>query len=126
LVVTRFKVRPLQLNWYWLWPVIGLLVALIGYLALNSGIGQGIFIEQELGSVTTLLIVMLFILKPFKIGFFEILGVYSYEIYLLHWPILYHYDLLYKLIPASLATIAYLGVFIGLGMGSQKLQRRFF
>jgi len=44
-----------------------------------------------------------------------LIGTYSYEMYLLHWPLLSRYDFLYRTLPASLATFAYLALFIGLG-----------
>lgn len=69
----------------------------------------------------TLCIIFAFVFKKIEFGALSILGLYSYEIYLIHWPIMYHYDFLFSWLPAGVATFAYLGVFIALGMGLKKL-----
>ena len=50
----------------------------------------------------------------------ELWGIYSYEIYLLHWPLMYRFDFVYKILPPALATCLYLFIFIGLGMVLQR------
>jgi peptidoglycan/LPS O-acetylase OafA/YrhL len=65
-------------------------------------------------------IIIFFIIKKFDIKIFYILGLYSYEIYLLHWPIMYHYDFLYKYTPAWFATPLYIIIFLGLGFLLKK------
>lgn len=85
------------------------------YLAIHSGVNQGPRLEQYISNITMLLIVGLFLMKPFSIKFFNLLGVYSYEIYLLHWPILSRYDMFYNWLPAGVATALYIVLFLGLG-----------
>jgi len=48
-------------------------------------------------------------------------GVYSYETYLLHWPLMSRYDVFYHTLPAWIATIAWLAAFIGLGWMLRKV-----
>lgn len=93
------------------------------YLAYYSGVGQGVNKEQLTSIITALLIIIIFILNKFEFRLFYLFGFYSYEIYLLHWPLISRYDVLYKFIPAWLATIVYLILFLGLGWGLQKLSK---
>jgi peptidoglycan/LPS O-acetylase OafA/YrhL len=62
------------------------------------------------------LLVAAFVTKDFYSKFLTLVGEYSYEIYLIQWPIMYRYDFLYKNLPASLATVLYIFVFIGIGI----------
>lgn len=89
--------------------------------AYHSGVGEGINIERKISLLETTLIVLIFISKRITFRFFEIFGKYSYEIYLIHWPILYRYDFLYKNLDASIATLLYLGLFLGLAFLLYKL-----
>lgn len=82
------------------------------YTAINSGVGKSIKTEQFFSLITMLALLGAFVLKKYQSGFLTLLGVYSYEIYLIQWPIMYRYDFLYKKLPASLATFAYLLFFI--------------
>lgn len=94
------------------------------YFSINSGIDLGKEIEQTYSLITMFCIIFLFTLKNFEIKFFTIFGIFSYEIYLIHWPLLARYDYLYKYLPASAATILYLLLFLGLGFCLQKLTKR--
>lgn len=98
-----------------------LLIALVGYTAYYSNVGQGMFKEQLVSIVTMLAVVLLFLLKKIELRFLYILGVYSFEIYLLHWPILTRYINLYLYLPGWLATVLYMVLFIVLGFGLKKV-----
>lgn len=91
------------------------LLLIFGYTSLHSGVGQGSAIEQRTSLLTMTALIAVFALKRVRFALLELFGVYSYEIYLLHWPIVYRYDFLYKFLPAGVATILYLGIFLGLG-----------
>ncbi len=94
--------------------------SIFGYYAIHSGIGQDKKTEQLISLLTMFSAVAGFMLLPLKSSFFKFLGEYSYEIYLIHWPILYHFDLLYKFTPPFIATYLYLFLFLGLGILLQK------
>lgn len=85
------------------------------YLVYYSGVGKGILVEQLISLLAVLAIVGVFLLKRFSVGLLFLFGVYSYKIYLLHWPILARYDLLYAYLPAWAATVLYLVMFLVLG-----------
>lgn len=94
------------------------------YFFTNSGVGRGITIEQTISIITAFSVLILFWLKKFDCRLLYFFGFYSYEIYLLHWPIMYSYDIWYAYLPAWLATILYLGLFIGLGIGMQYVTKK--
>jgi peptidoglycan/LPS O-acetylase OafA/YrhL len=58
---------------------------------------------------------------PLGILFLIWLGIYSFEIYLLHWPLLSRYNFLFKFLPAGLATFLYLPILLGLAYLMNKL-----
>ncbi|MDO8498386.1 MAG: acyltransferase family protein [bacterium] len=86
------------------------------YTAYHSEVGKGLREEQLISLLTTSVLVLLFMLKNIKFRLLNLFGKYSYEIYLLHWPLMYRFDVLYKNLPPFLATALYLGFFILLGM----------
>lgn len=94
---------------------------LICYTAIHSGVGQGTTEEQITSLFTTVCLVYFFVLKKIKLEFLNLVGLYSYEIYLIHWPILYRFDVFYKKLPAFLATLLYIVLFIVLGFLLQYL-----
>lgn len=91
-----------------------------GYFSINSGVGESKNIEQTISLITMFCIIFLFVIKNFEVRLFSIFGIYSYEIYLIHWPILSRYDYLYKYLPAWLATALYLLLFLVAGFLFQK------
>lgn len=103
--------------------LISLITILIGYLAIHSGVGERAQIEQSISILATALVALLFILKKTEFRLLSLFGLYSFEIYLLHWPLMYRYDMLYTHMPGFVATILYLAVFIVLGSALQKLSR---
>lgn len=100
-----------------------ILLFIIGYTVYNSGIGKGVWIEQLVSLITTLAFIGLFLIKKLRIELLYLFGLYSYEIYLLHWPILYRYDFIFKFLPPWLGMIFYLGLFLGLGWLLQKITK---
>jgi peptidoglycan/LPS O-acetylase OafA/YrhL len=89
------------------------MVWLVAYTAVHSGVGH--WYEQPVSMVTTLALVALFVLLPFRSGFLALFGMYSYEIYLLHWPLASRYDVLFANAPPWLATWLYLGTCLAAG-----------
>lgn len=88
---------------------------LIGYSAVHSFVDQQPLLEQLSSLLTMFLIITLFIVKRFEVGIFALFGYVSFEVYLLHWPLLNNYDVLYMHLPAWLATILYFAIFLLLG-----------
>jgi len=91
------------------------LLAIILYFTSHSGVGDKPIIEELLSDITCLFIIALALIKRVEIKTFYWLGVFSYEIYMFHWPLMYRYDFLFKFLPAWLALALYFVVFIGLG-----------
>lgn len=89
----------------------------------NSGVGLGKLIEQTISLITMFSIIFLFLMSGFRFALFGLIGKYSYEIYLIHWPILSRYGFLYLYLPPFLATWVYLGVFVWIGMLMQKINQ---
>ena len=104
--------------------IISVLIALFAYTTIHARIGEGVWLQQLTGLFTMLTVVAIFVLKPIEIPFLSLIGMYSYEIYLIHWPLLYRYDVLYRFLPASLATFLYLFVFLAIGYALQKLSNK--
>lgn len=111
------------------WRAIGYYLVLVGLLALfiytntHSGINSADASarKEELMSILGILaIVLVFIMKKREFRMLSLFGIYSYEIYLWHWPIMYRYDIFYSWLPAWLSTILYLGLFLGVGWAANR------
>lgn len=90
----------------------------------NSGVGLSKLIEQTTSLITMFSIIILFLISNVRFSLFGLFGKYSYEIYLIHWPILTRLGFLYLYIPPSIATIAYLSIFVLVGRLMQKAEKR--
>lgn len=101
--------------------IISVLVFL--YTSINSGVGEDLKIEQGISLVTTLSIVTMFTLSKFNFKLFAIFGIYSFEIYLLHWPILSRYNLFLTLPPFLNVTLNLVLIFF-LSFGLQRISRK--
>ena len=101
-----------------------ILLALIAYTAIHSGVGRGVFPEQSISLITVICFALLFIVRKTESRFLTVLGTYSFEIYLMHWPIMYRYDFLYRYLPAATATFLYLFVFILVALIIKKISDR--
>lgn len=95
-----------------------------GYYSIHAGTDLSKTIEQTISLITMFCLIFLFIAKNVQVKLFSVFGIYSYEIYLIHWPLLSRYDIFYKYLPAWIATLLYLGLFLGLGYLLHKLTKR--
>ena len=100
--------------------LVGTLLISVGYTAIHSGVGEKTRIEQSISLITMASFFFIILLLPLKSNFLMMLGIYSYEIYLIQWPLLYRHDFLYKYFPAGMATILYMVIFIAMSFCIQK------
>lgn len=109
-------------QWRWLIPiVVAVLIGALVVLNPHSHNAQGAIVQQLVDITAVLLLILLFIVKRINIAALRLLGVYSFEIYLVHWPLIARYNFLYTHVPAWLATLCYLIILIGLGWMLQRL-----
>lgn len=103
------------------YAIIGFL--LLGLFVINPHqLIDGPALVRQLGDLACAAILMLmFIIKRSELRLLHVLGVSSFELYLLHWPLVSRYDVLFAHLPAWLATLLYLPIIIGLGVGLQRL-----
>lgn len=99
-------------------------VALFAFIYMSFHAAINTPYEQSVCLITMFLFLYLFLSFPMRSTFILLLGTYSYELYLLHWPLLYRHDVLYGVFPSWLATYLYLFVFLGLGIGIAKISER--
>ena len=111
-------------NTYRYYILLAALAAAVGYLAIYSGVGKGLWVEQSVNILTVLLIVALFVVKRFELRLLSLFGLLSFEVYLLHWPLMARYDIFFKFLPASVALAAYLALFVALGWVLHYISRR--
>jgi peptidoglycan/LPS O-acetylase OafA/YrhL len=98
-----------------------ILAAIFVWFATHSGVNKGPLKEQSVNLIILLSAVSFFTLKKFSFGLFDFFGKYSYEIYLLHWPLLSRYDYFFAHLPAWLAMFAYLAFFVALAWLMQRV-----
>ncbi len=82
--------------------------AIFIYFLFNAAIGTSL--EQWVSLVAIAAGMLAFMTIPFRSGFIALIGTYSFEVYLLHWPLFYRYGFWFKFVPA------WLGLIIGLGL----------
>lgn len=85
------------------------------------GLNGHFFIGQAASLLTMAALVALFALQQVEFRLLYLFGVYSYEIYLGHWPLMARYDWFFHHLPAWLALLAWLLAFLGIGWGIQKI-----
>jgi len=88
---------------------------------LTSILGEGFFVEQLMSILITMAFIVIFILKKVDSKFLTMYGVYSYEVYLIHWPLMAKYDIFFGYLSPWGAVIAWLVTFILVSMLLQRL-----
>lgn len=115
----EFHLKP------WLrWVGVGVSALVLAYTLNHTHVGEIWKREAMTSLISALTLIVLFVFKPFNNKFLLLLGLFSFELYLLHWPILYRYDFLYSRVPAGAATVLYLTLFVGLGYVFQTIIAR--
>lgn len=69
-------------------------------------------ITQSFNLIMMFTLVFIFLFKNFDIKFLSFLGAYSYEIYLIHWPLISRYDMFFEYFPAWVAVSLWIGILI--------------
>ncbi len=85
------------------------------YTYYHSSVGESWKKEAIFSLLAATAVLAVFLFKKINFKILTLFGLYSFEIYLLHWPLLYRYNFLYGRISAGAATIIYLGLFLGIG-----------
>ena len=111
-------------NNYLYYTIVAALLGAIGYLAIYSNVGAGYLLAESTSIVTMLLIVVLFVVKRTELRLLYLFGLLSFELYLVHWPLMYRYDVFFKWLPAWMAVAAYLVLFLGVGKVLQILMKK--
>jgi peptidoglycan/LPS O-acetylase OafA/YrhL len=99
-------------KWFIRYPALLIGAYFVQHLAIYSGVGKGIKLEQVIAQLTVMCLLLVSIFKPVRIKFLSFVGKYSYEIYLMHWPILLRYDLFFSKLPGALSLTLYIILFL--------------
>ena len=102
------------------WLGVALATLILVYTLNHTHVGEVWKREALTSTISALTFIALFVFKPFNNKLLLLIGIFSFEVYLLHWPILSRYDFLYGRVPAGAATLGYLIIFLGLGYVFQK------
>jgi peptidoglycan/LPS O-acetylase OafA/YrhL len=97
------------------WALMSIAGYVFIYIYYHPTYGQSWKREVVASLITAGSIMIIFLFKKINFKILYWFGLFSFEIYLLHWPLLYRYNFLYGKILASVATIIYLGLFLVLG-----------
>jgi peptidoglycan/LPS O-acetylase OafA/YrhL len=109
---------------YLYYPIMIALMSAIAYFAIYSGVGKGHWRAEGISILTCAFVLAAFLVKKFEVRLFYLFGMFSFEVYLVHWPLLYRYDVFFRFLPASLAVAAYFALFICIGWVLQKAVAR--
>ncbi len=113
----RFRFSVNRFLSYCLLAVCGLVFS---YTAVHSGVGEGIDKEQLLSLVTMFSLIGIFFLSRLSFKLFSWFGVYSYEVYLIHWPLLTRFNIFSGMPPFLMVTLELI-LFLLLGFLIQRL-----
>ena len=88
---------------------------------LTAILGKGYFVDQLTSIILMFAFIVIFSLKKFDNKFLSIYGLYSFEVYLTHWPLIGRYDIFFDYLPSWAAVIAWLVTFIVVSWLLQKI-----
>lgn len=111
--------------------VIALMLGVVVYMSLHTTanhwptltaiLGKGYFVDQLTSIILMFAFIVIFSLKKFDNKFLSIYGLYSFEVYLIHWPLIGRYDIFFDYLPSWAAVIAWLVAFIVVSWLLQKI-----
>jgi peptidoglycan/LPS O-acetylase OafA/YrhL len=87
----------------------------------DAGLKEADFIEQMASLLALVALILVVMLKRVESQFLHLFGVYSFETYLLHWPLLSRYDVFFRHLQPWLAPFVWLLAFIGAGWLLQRI-----
>jgi len=98
---------------------------IVGMSTVLSSFAKSVAIVEQIKSLLIMfLIIFIVIWKPFKNQFLMIFGMYSFELYLIHWPLISRYDFLFHALPVWAATILSFGYLLLLSILIQRFLRK--
>ena len=107
------------------------MIGVVGYMSLHttanhwptltSILGQGFYVDQFTSIVIMIALIVIFSLKKLDNKFLAIYGVYSFEVYLIHWPLIGRYDIFFDYLPSWAAVVAWMISFILVSILLQKI-----
>ena len=111
--------------------VIALMLGVVVYMSLHTTanhwptltaiLGKGYFVDQLTSIIIMFAFIVIFSLKKFDNKFLSIYGLYSFEVYLIHWPLMGRYDVFFDILPAWAAVVAWMVTFILVSWLLQKI-----
>ncbi len=111
--------------------VIAAMLAVVVYMSLHTTanhwptltaiLGKGYFVDQLTSIVIMFALIVIFSLKRFDNRFLSIYGLYSFEVYLIHWPLMGRYEIFFDILPAWAAVVAWMVTFILVSWLLQKI-----
>jgi peptidoglycan/LPS O-acetylase OafA/YrhL len=96
------------------------------YTYYHSLVGETWLRESISSLVTVAALIIIFISKKINFIFLSLFGIFSFEIYLLHWPLLWRYNFLFGRLSPGLAMLLYLGLFVVVGFIFKRVTDRIF
>ncbi|MDO8472062.1 MAG: acyltransferase [bacterium] len=112
LYINKIHFRPRKMI---KWIILAASTAIFAYTAVHSNVGAAPWREQLTSLVTAASLLIIFALGRFNFRLLSVFGLFSYEIYLIHWPLLSRYRLFYRPDPTYLGTVLYLLLFLAIG-----------
>lgn len=107
------------------------MIVLVGYMSLHTTanhwptltaiLGKDFYVDQFTSIVIMIALMIIFSLKKFDNKFLAIYGVYSFEVYLIHWPLIGRFDPYFSILPSWAAVVAWMISFIILSILLQKI-----
>ena len=111
--------------------IIALMLGVVVYMSLHTTanhwptltaiLWKGYFVDQLTSIILMFAFIVIFSLKKFDNKFLSIYGLYSFEVYLIHWPLIGRYDIFFDYLPSWAAVIAWLVTFIVVSWLLQKI-----
>ncbi|AGR77241.1 conserved hypothetical protein, putative acyltransferase [Aliarcobacter butzleri 7h1h] len=126
--IKEFRLKKVGLVRY---LIIALMFVVVYYVSQNTTANswptltaifvKSFYVEQLMSLVIMMAFIVIFVLKKVDNKFLAIYGVYSYEVYLIHWPLIGRYDFFFDYLPSWAAVICWLVAFILVSMLLNKI-----